>query len=289
MIPAAFEYHAPGTLREAITLLRRYGDDAKVLAGGQSLIPMMKLRLADVPHLIDLGRVPGMAHIREQDGGLAIGAMATYHSLERSPHVQRYAAFIAEAIDLIADVQVRNKGTIGGSAAHADPAADLPALLVALEARIHATGGARARSIAAERFFVDAYTTALGPTEVVSEVTLPALPPRTGTAYVKFANKASHFAVVGVAAVVTIGPNGLCQRVRIGVTGSGPRPVRARRSERYLEGKAPDQANSQAAAGRAGHGIEFLEDIHGSAEYRAHLTTVFTARAIAKAAERASV
>ncbi|PZC45281.1 MAG: carbon-monoxide dehydrogenase medium subunit [Chloroflexi bacterium] len=286
MIPAAFEYHAPATLKEATALMRRFGDDAKVLAGGQSLIPMMKLRLADVPHLIDLRRVSGLAYIKEQDGGLAIGAMTTYHELEASSLVRRYAPFIVEAIDLIADVQVRNKGTIGGSAAHADPAADLPALLVALEARINTTGGARARHIAADRFFVDAYTTAMGPSEVISEITLPALPLRTGTSYRKFANKASHFAVVGAAAVVTLGADGLCERVRLGITGAGPKAARSKRAERYLEGKAPTQENFQTAARKAGHGIEFLEDIHGSAEYRRHLTSVFAARALAEAVQR---
>ena len=288
MIPATFEYHAPTSLREAAALMRHYGDDAKVLAGGQSLIPMMKLRLADVPHLIDLGRVSGLSYVKEQDGGLAIGAMATYHELEASAVVGRYAPFIGEAIDLIADVQVRNKGTIGGSAAHADPAADLPALLVALEARINTTGGARARNIAADRFFVDAYATALGPSEVISEITLPALPPRTGTSYCKFANKASHFAVVGAAAVVTLGPDGLCERVRLGITGAGPKPVRSRRTERFLEGKAPTEENIQAAARRAGHGLDYLEDIHGSAEYRRHLTSVFATRALTQAAQRAA-
>ena len=287
MIPAAFEYHAPTTLREALALLRRYPDEAKVLAGGHSLVPMMKLRLAQPSHLVDLRRISDLAYVREQDGGLAIGPMTSYYTLMTSSIVQRRLPTLAEAAAQVADVQVRNMGTIGGSIAHADPAGDLPAVVVAVEARIQTAGGGRARSIAADRFFIDAYTTALKETEVITEIRIPALPPGTGGSYQKFANKASHFAVVGVAAFVTLDGQGLCQRVRIGITGAGPVAKRARVAEGYLKGREPSEANIERAASRAARGIDFLEDLHGSAEYREHLTRVFARRALEEAVGRA--
>lgn len=296
MIPAAFEYHAPTSLREAVGILRRYPGEAKVLAGGHSLLPMMKLRLARPAHLVDLHRIVDLAYIRERDGGLAIGPMTTYYMLESSPLVHQRAPALAEAAALVADLQVRNKGTIGGSLAHGDPAADLPAVIVALEGRVHTSGGGRPRRIPAHRFFVDIFTTALRETEVITEVFIPTTSPGTGQAYQKFANKASHFAVVGVAAVVTLTPTesppyqggvGRVERVRIGITGAGPRAVRARAAERYLAGKEPTDQNLAEAARRATAGIDCLSDLQASAEYRQHLTRVFTARALAQAVRRA--
>ncbi len=287
MIPATFEYHAPSTVREAVTLLRKLGPDAKLLAGGHSLIPAMKLRLTQPKHLIDLGRISGLSYVREEGGNLAIGAMTTYYNIQSSPIVQRRLPALAEAIDQIADVQVRNKGTIGGSLAHADPAADLPALMLALEASLEATGAGRARTIPAERFFVDLFTTALRPTEVLTQVTIPLPPARTGVSYKKLPNKASHYALVGVAAVVTLAPDGTCQKVRMGVTGAGPKAVRAKAAERFLEGKQPTEANLRGAAERAARGIDFLSDIHGSSEYREAMTKVFALRALEEAVGRA--
>ena len=286
MIPAAFAYHAPTSLREALALLRRYPGQSSVVAGGHSLVPMMKLRLAQPTHVIDLGRVPHLAYIRELDGGLAIGTMTTYYMLQSFTLVQERAPALAEAAGLVADIQVRNKGTLGGSLAHADPAADLPAVIVALEARIQTVGGGRSRSIAAHRFFVDMFSTALRERELITEIRIPALPARSGSSYQKFANKASHFAVVGVAASVTLDEEGICQKVRVGITGAGPKAVRARAVERYLQGREPSEANIEQAARRATRGIEFQEDIHGSAEYREHLTRVFTNKALAEAVRR---
>lgn len=288
MIPAAFEYHAPVNLREVLAILRRYPGEAKVLAGGHSLLPLMKLRLARPSHLVDLRRIGDLAYIRERDGGLAIGPMTSYYMLESSSLVRQRMPVLVEAVDLVADVQVRNKGTIGGSIAHADPAADLPAMMLALEARIHTTGGGRARDTAADRFFLDPFTTALRDTEIITEVFLPGLPPRTGGSYQKFANKASHFAVVGVAAFVTLDDQGNCQRVRIGITGASPRAVRARVAERYLVGKTLSEHNIAEAARRATRGMEFLADLHASAEYREHLTGVLAARALSQAVSRAA-
>ena len=286
MVSSSFEYFAPTTLAEAQNLLSRYGAEAKVVAGGHSLIPMMKLRLTELKYLIDMGRISGLSYIREQDGGLAIGAMTTYYQIESSSLVRdRYLA-LAEAAALVADLQVRNKGTIGGSLAHADPAADLPAVVLALEGQIRSGGPSDQRSIDADGFFSDPFTTALKENEILTEIRIPSLPANTGGSYKKFGNKASHFAIVGVAAFVTM-DRGVCQRVRVGITGAGSRASRARETERALEGKEPTESNLGQAARQSTQGMDFLGDIHASEEYRAHLTQVFTRRALDEAINRA--
>ena len=286
MTTSAFEYFAPTSLAEAQTLLSRHGADAKIVAGGHSLIPLMKLRLGEPRYLIDLGRISGLSYIREQDGGLAIGAMTTYYEIETSPLVKdRYRA-LGEAVSQVADLQVRNKGTIGGSLAHADPAADLPAVVLALEGQIRSGGGNEQQTYEADGFFLDPFSTPLKENEILTEIRLPALPANTGGSYKKFANKASHFAIVGVAAFVTVS-GGVCQRVRIGITGAGPRATRAKEAERALEGKEPTERNLDEAAERASQGIDFLADIHASEEYRAHVTQVFARRALQEAIARA--
>jgi carbon-monoxide dehydrogenase medium subunit len=247
----------------------------------------MKLRLAQPAHVVDLRKVEGLAYIEERDGGLAIGPMTTYYALESSKLVHERAPLLAEAAGQVADLQVRNKGSIGGAIAHADPAGDIPAAVLALETSMRTSGGGRFRNVPAHRFFLDIFTTALRETEVITEIVVPLLPPRTGTSYQKFANKSSHYAIVGVAAVVTLDSQGICQRVRIAVTGAGPRPTRARRAERYLTGKSPTEQNLRQAAQRAPTGIDFMSDLHGSAEYREHLTGVFTGRALEAAVSRA--
>ena len=239
MISSASEYHAPTSVAEAAELLARHGDNAKLLAGGHSLVPLMKLRLAQPQVLIDLGKISSMAYINEKDGGLAIGAMTTYSQLESSDLVKSRAPVLAEAAGVVADLQVRNMGTIGGSLAHADPAGDLPAVVLALGAELVTSSTGDHRTVGIDDFFVDLLTTSLRPNEIVSEIVIPALAPRTGTAYVKFANKASHYAVVGVAAVVTLGADGTCQNARIGVTGAGPKAVRATETEGGLSPNPP--------------------------------------------------
>ncbi len=288
MIPAAFEYHAPRSLREALALVRDNPDETKVIAGGQSLIPMMKLRLANPARLVDLRLVPGLSNVVEGPDALMIGPTVTYRALETSEAVQRRLPLLAEAASAVGDLQVRNRGTLGGSVAHADPAGDMPAVMLAAEARIETVGGPRRRSIAADRFFVDAYTTALRPTELISGVRIPYPPARSGGAYRKLANQASHFAVVGVAALVTIGSDGRCDRARIGITGAGPVAVRAKAAERFLHGKEPTPANVEAAAARAWRGIECIGDIYGSPEYREHLTGPLTYDALTEAIVRAT-
>jgi len=286
MIPQAFEYYAPTTISGAVKLLKKYKDEAKILAGGQSLIPAMKLRLSEVLHLVDLSRVKDLVLIQEQDGELVIGSMTTYSMLDSSV-VWEKMPVLAEAASLVADIQVRNKGTIGGSLAHADPAADLPAVILAAEAKIMTAGAGRSRSISADRFFLDIFTTTLRENEVIKEIRMPVLPRGTGSSYHKFANKASHFAIVGVAAFVTLDKAGICDRIRLGITGAGPCAIRAKSAERFLEGKEPSVKNIEEAASRATRGIDFQGDLHASVAYRQHLTKVFVNKALTTAVDRA--
>ena len=283
MVASDFAYHAPTSVAEALDLLAQHGDDAKLMAGGQSLIPLMKMRLSEPKVVIDLGRIATLSYIRERDGGLAIGATTTYSELESSELVRSHAPVLAEAAAIVADPLVRNRGTIGGGLSHADPGADLPAVVVALDAQLITSSSGAHRTISADDFFVDLLTTALEPTEILSEVFVPALTSGAGSAYAKFANKASHFAIVGVAAVVAVGSDGTCESARIGVTGAGPHAIRASAAEAGLVGSRLDDSAIRAAAAMAGDGVDFNEDIHASAEYRSHLTGVFAERAIRQA------
>ena len=287
MISSSFEYFAPTTVAEAVDLLSKHGEDAKVLAGGHTLIPLMKLRLTQNRVLIDLGKITSMNYINERDGGLAIGAMTTYAQLEGSGLVKSSAPVLAEAAAMVADPQVRNMGTIGGSLSHADPAGDLPAVALALGGELVTSSTGDHRRVGIDEFFVDLLTTSLRPDEVLTEIVVPGLASGTGSAYAKFANKASHFAIVGVAAIVTVS-GGTCQDAKIAVTGAGPKPTRATEAENALRGSRLDDAAIRGAAARAGTGIDFNEDIHASAEYRAHLTTVYAERAIRTAVSRAT-
>ena len=287
MAAAKFDYHAPSSVEEALNLLSG-NDDAKILAGGHSLIPMMKTGLAAPGALVDLGKVGGLSYVNESNGGLAIGAMTTYQELATSETVAANAAVLGEAAASVADPQVRNMGTIGGSLAHADPAGDLPAVAVALDAQLVATSSGGERVISADDFFVDLFTTALEPDEILTEIRIPALGSNTGAAYAKMANKASHYAIVGVAAVVSVDDSGNCASARIGVTGAGASASRAEESESRLVGSSLDDAAIFSAAGHAADDIELNEDIHASAEYREHLTKVFALRAIRSAVERAT-
>ena len=292
MVAATFDYHDPSSLGEALSLLNDNQDDAKVLAGGHSLIPMMKLRLAEPGVLIDLGKIDGLSYIREDGGGLAIGAMTSYYDIMTSEAVQANAPVLGEAAGMVADPQVRNMGTIGGSLAHSDPAADLPAVMIALGAELVAgsrgmMGRVNTRSVSADDFFVDLFTTALEPNEILTEIRIPAQAANSGAAYAKMANKASHFAIVGVAASVTVS-GGTCTSASVGVTGAGASASRATAAEAALQGSSLDDAAIAGAASAAASGIDFNEDVHASAEYREHLTKVFAMRAIRDAAERAS-
>jgi carbon-monoxide dehydrogenase medium subunit len=278
MFPAPFQYFRPSTLSEAVDLLARHGEDAKILAGGHSLIPAMKLRLAGPSALIDIGRVAELNYIREHGGKVRIGAAATHHAIETSAVLKKRSPLLAEVAAQIGDIQVRNRGTIGGSLAHADPAADYPAAILALDAEIDLAGPAGIRTVAAKDFFLGLLQSAVAPGEILCEIRVPFTP--RSVAYVKSEQKASGFALCGVAVVI----DGAA--VRIGVTGVGATAYRAAGVERALAG-TPLSAQAVAAAARhAADGIDALADIHASSEYRAHLAAVNTRRAIAAALGR---
>jgi len=287
MIPAAFEYHVPKTLEEALRLVERHGDEAKVLAGGHSLLPLMKLRLAAPRYVIDLGRLRGMSYIREEEGHIAIGAMTTHADVEASELLRAKCPLLPETAGAIGDVQVRNRGTLGGSLAHADPAADYPAAILALDAEIVAASTAGTRAIAARGFFVDMLTTQLRPGEILSQVRIPLFAPRTGTAYCKLHQPASGFAIVGAAARVTLSKSGKIEDVAVGITGVGPKAYRAEAVEKALRGKKVTPKLVADAARHEADGVEPLADLHASAEYRREMAAVFTRRALERAIARA--
>jgi len=243
MIPAPFEYHAPSTVKEAIGLLERHGDDAKLLAGGHSLLPIMKFRLAQPKVIVDIGRIPGLDKIAAGGSTITIGALVTHDAVETSEALQKQCPLLCETASVIGDMQVRNRGTIGGSLAHADPAADYPGAILALDAEIVATGPKGNRTIPARDFFVEMLTTALVPTEVITEVRVPATAKGTGTAYLKHAHPASGYAVVGVAVVVTMS-GGKCEKIAIGINGVAGKAYRAAAVEKALTGKALERTTS---------------------------------------------
>ena len=287
MIPAAFEYHAPKTLEEALRLLERHGDEAKVLAGGHSLLPLMKLRLAAPRYVIDIGRLRGMNYIREENDQIAIGALTTHADLVNSALLLMRCPLLPETAAEIGDVQVRNRGTLGRCLAHADPAADYPAAILALDAEIIAASIDGTRTIPARDFFVDMLATQLRPGEILSQVRLPRLAPRTGMAYCKLHQPASGFAIVGVAARVTLGKGGKMEPAAVGITGVGPKAYRATAVEKALRGEKPTPKLLADAARHAAQGIEPLSDLHASAEYRREMAAVFTRRALERALSRA--
>ncbi len=279
MYPAAFEYHTPATVPEAISLLGRWKDDAKLLAGGHSLIPMMKLRLARPQHLIDLRKVPGLSGIKEEGGHFVIGALTTHYQLETASLLKQKCPILSETAAMIGDPQVRNLGTIGGSLAHADPAADYPAAVIALGAELVAQGPKGRRTIKVDDFFKGLMTTAIQPDEILVEVRIPSWPAGTGMSYMKFPHPASRFAVVGVAVCVTVDGKGACSKASVGVTGAGTRAVRAKGVEAAVTGKTLDAATIQAAAEKAADGVDVQADLQGSVEYKTHLIKVFCRRA----------
>ncbi|HYA34262.1 MAG TPA: xanthine dehydrogenase family protein subunit M [Candidatus Binataceae bacterium] len=284
MYPASFEYHRAASIKDALSMLKQFGDEAKLLAGGHSLIPMMKLRLAQPAHLIDIGSIKDLSMIREDGAVIDIGGLATHADVESSTAVKQKLAMLSECAALIGDVQVRNRGTIGGSLAHADPAADYPAAILALEAEIKVESESGARTIKGEDLFVDLMTTSIRSGEILTHVRIAPIPAGAGAAYLKYRQPASGFATVGVAAVVTMKGNNF-DKVRLGVTGLAAKAFRAKAVESALSGKGRDAIAS--AASHAADGIDAMSDIHASAEFRAELARVYTARAIELAASRA--
>jgi carbon-monoxide dehydrogenase medium subunit len=289
MVTGNFEYFAPESFDEAAALLAKHRDVAKILAGGHSLLPIMKLRLAAPEILIDIAKVPELSAISSDGDGLTIGAMATYYDLSQSAAIQKAAPAIAEAASQVADVQVRNRGTIGGSLAHSDPAGDMPAVFLALNGSVVARTRRGMRGIASDRFFVDLLTTALRPTEIVTQIKIPATSGKSGSAYAKFENKASHYAIAGVATSVSIGSDGTVSAARVAVTGVSSKTTRAKRTERILIGKEPTASVIRRASDRAAAELQddLTDDIHASGEYRSYLAGVMAERAITSAVERA--
>lgn len=288
MYPSNFAYAAPTSLADALAQMQAAGDDGKLLAGGQSLIPMLKLRLAEPGTLIDLGRVEGLRGIRVDGNTIVIGAMTPYYQVLDSADVQRRCPLLIQTISQVGDPQVRSRGTIGGSLAHADPSGDLPAAAVALGAQLMATGQDGSHTYDATSFFQDVMMTALGPNEVLTSVSFPATDsPGTGTAYMKHRHPASGYAVVGVAAIITVGADGNCQSARIGITGAGSHATRATSTEQALAGKPLDAQSVAAACANAADGVDLMGDTYASSDYRAHLVQVLAQRAILQAAQNA--
>lgn len=287
MYPASFDYSAPTSLDETLTLLATHGDDAKLLAGGHSLLPLLKHRFASPSHVVDLRRVPGLTGIRREQDTLVVGAMTTHADVAASPIVADVLPILADAAALIGDPQVRNRGTIGGSLAHADPSADLPAVILATDAHMVAVDRGGRRTIAADQFFVGMLTSALGTGEVLTEIRFPLPKSRMGGAYSKHPHPASRYAVVGVAAVVELDATDTIHAARIAITGLGLTASIATRASSALVGKRATDATISAAAALAGDGIEPREDSQGNATYKSHLTQVHAERAIRRAIARA--
>jgi carbon-monoxide dehydrogenase medium subunit len=287
MIPAAFEYHAPTSIGEATSLLAKLGEEAKVMSGGQSLIPLMKLRLASPGHLVDINGIPGLAFIKEADGFLRIGALTRESDLEDSEIVRTRYPLIFDTCQVIADPVVRNLATVGGNLAHGDPANDHPAAMLALDALVVAVGPGGERSIPVASFFTGPFTTALRADEILTEVHVPSPPPRSGGAYVKLERKVGDFATAAVAVQLSLGADGTCDRVGIGLTNVGSTPIKATSAEAALKGKRPDEATIKRASELAAGASRPTADLRGSAEYKKDLIRVLTARALRKAVDRA--
>ena len=287
MKPPRFEYVAPRSEEDALALLGEYRDRAKLLAGGQSLIPLMNFRLAQPEIVVDLNRIASLAYVRGGDGGVTIGALTRQHVLERDAGVVGRFPMLAEACRLIGHLPIRHRGTVGGNLAHADPASELPAAMVALGAEMVAASRQGRRTVAADQFFAGPLTTTLRADELLEEIRVPALPPRTGGAFVEISRRAGDFALVGVSALVTLDASGRCTRARIVLCGAGPTPIRATAAEQILTdgrvaGKALDEAANQAAAATTPP-----SDVHASAAFRKKLARHVTREALETAAQRA--
>jgi len=286
MITHPFTYEAPATIDDAVKALGR-SREAKILAGGHSLIPLMKLGLAEPEVLVDIGRIAALRDIRSEDGAIVVGALATHRSIADDPKVAATLKALAEAAAAVGDLQVRARGTIGGSLAHADPAADEPAPTLAFDATIRVIGPKGRRDIPAREFFKGTFETALAPNEIVVEIRFPAPAGRSGSAYAKFAHPASGFAIAGVAAVVGLNADGTVERAAIGVTGAAAGPFRATAAERALVGTRADASAVDAAAAKAADGVTMLSDLTASSEFRKQLVRVHARRALERAVERA--
>jgi carbon-monoxide dehydrogenase medium subunit len=287
MYPYPFEYHRAGSVADALTLLADHGNDGKLLAGGHSLLPVMKLRLAQPAHLIDISGIADLQGVRIQGDRVEIGALTTHHAIATDATLKERLGLLPEIAHVVGDQQVRNRGTLGGALAHADPAADYPAGVLALDAEVVATGPSGERVIPIAGFFLGFLTTALEPQEIITAVRFPALAPSTGYRYEKMANPASGYAIVGVAAVVETAGDGTLSDLRVGITGAGDVAYRATAVEGALRGSTPDEATVKAAAEHAVDGVEVLGDVHAPVEYRGQVARNLTRRAILTASRHA--
>lgn len=285
MIPAAFDYVVPQTLDEAVRALAAHGEDAKILAGGQSLLPLLKQRLVQPKLLIDLAEMSALKGIGQQDDKIVIGALTTHYQIESSELLKKKCPLLPQTARAIGDVQVRNRGTIGGSLSHADPAADWPAAILALGAELTLRGPKGERRIGAEEFFLGAMATAIEPTEILTEICVPVVSRRAGSAYQKMAQRASGFAIVGVAVSLKMAAQGICEDIRIGVTGLSDKAFRAHPVEERLRGNKLVARLIEASAAIVADGVDPLEDLQAGAQFRAHLARVYAARAIQEAAK----
>ena len=288
MIPPSFEYLRPNTIPEAIAMLQQHGDAAKILSGGQSLIPMMKLRLARPAILIDINRISGLSHIKEEGGYLKIGGLTREAELEFSPLVRSKYPILADTTHVIADPQVRNLATVGGNLAHGDPANDHPATMIALGAQVVANGPKGERVIPIDNFFVSLFATALKPDEILTEIRVPVPPPRSAGAYLKLERKVGDFATAAVAVQVTLDENGACQRVGIGLTNVGAKPLKAKKAEGFLRAKKLDDPAIAQAAQLAADEAEPSADLRGPVEYKKGLVKELAKRALQLTRERVS-
>jgi carbon-monoxide dehydrogenase medium subunit len=287
MLPASFGYVAPRSVAEALELMAKHGENGKLLAGGHSLIPAMKLRLQSPSFLIDLGTVPGLQGIKAEGGQLIIGALTVHADVATSDLVRKHMPGLSDAASVIGDVQVRNRGTIGGSVAHADPAADMPVILTALNASLVAQSPAGTRTIAVDDFFTDFYTTALNANEILTEIRIPIPSAGTGTAYAKLPHPASGYVVVSAGALITRQASGSCSSARIAIGGLGSGPLRAIATEIELQGKPLTTQIIAAATAKAAEETDPVEDSYSSTEYKQHVATVYARKAIEAAVERA--
>jgi carbon-monoxide dehydrogenase medium subunit len=287
MIPPSFEYLRPKTVPEAVAMLHQHGDEAKILSGGQSLIPLMKLRLVRPGFLIDINRISGLSYVKEEGGYLKIGGLTREAELEASPLVRSKYPILLDTAHVIADPQVRNMATVGGNLAHGDPANDHPATMVALGAQVIATGPKGERVIPIEDFFVSLFATALQHEEILTEIRIPVPPARSGGAYFKLERKVGDFATVAVAAQLTLDEKGVCHKVGIGLTNVGPTPVKARKAEEFLRGKDSDESNIAQAAQLAADESTPSPDLRGPVEYKKGLVKELAKRALTRALGRA--
>ncbi|MCB0561632.1 MAG: xanthine dehydrogenase family protein subunit M [Lewinellaceae bacterium] len=287
MIPATFDYAAPQSLEEAFSLLEQHGDEAKILAGGHSLIPMMKLRFASPEFLIDINNIPGLSYIKEEDGYLKIGAMTRESELETSKVIHAKYPIFLDATKLIADPQVRNMGTLGGNLAHGDAANDHPALMMAMRAEVVISSAEGHRAVPIDEFFYGFYMTAVQPNEILTEIRIPVPGPGTGNAYHKLERKVGDYATAGAAVQITLDQQGVCTYAGIGLTNVNPTPMRAARSEEVLVGHKPDAERIELAGQYASEDCSPSSDLRGDEEYKRAMVKVLTKRMITKAIERA--